>query len=289
MTPLEDYFDRIYCLTLRRRNDRREQAESLFNELGLDSSSIKWVYGPDRPVDHNGQPSGNTGCTAGHRMILDDIVVDGVERALVFEDDAAIAPVSPENMSEFVNPQRQFDLMVGEVPMDWDMLYLGGQFGSNPLYRVSGHVIRFNTMLTTSSYGVTWQMAAKMAPHISGVGPIDSLYSGFQASSNCYVFEPRLFVQRPGRSDLTDRDDDNRACMVDRRHVEMLIDGEWRPGSTELLDSKLFRRELACQTDMNGEEVIVGRKTYLVRGVEVPNHPPPWYRNEPVTYLLQPK
>ena len=289
MTPLEQYFDRIYCLTLRRREDRQKNAEAVFKALGILGSSVEWVFGPDRPIDHHGHPNGNMGCTMGHRWILDDIVTDGVEHALVFEDDVAIAPVSPENLEELVKPQETFSEMIAEAPNDWDMLYLGGQYGSNPQYRHSEHVIRFNTMLTTSSYGVSWEMAAKMQPHISGVGPIDSLYGGFQPAAKCYVFEPRLFVQGPSVSDLTDKLDDNRHCMIDRRHVEMLLEGSWREGSCTLFDSKLFRRELAAPADMNGEEVIVGTRTYIVRGVQTPPHLPPWYRGEPMTYVLEKK
>ena len=74
MPPLQSFFDRIYCLTLRRRKDRRTSAEAVFEYLDIPSSSIEWVYGPDRPLDHTGKPNGNQGCTAGHRMILDAII-----------------------------------------------------------------------------------------------------------------------------------------------------------------------------------------------------------------------
>jgi glycosyl transferase family 25 len=287
MTPLESYFDRIYCLTLRRRKDRRASAEAVFEYLDIPSSSIEWVFGPDRPLDHTGKPNGNQGCTAGHRMILDDIIKEGVPRALVFEDDIAIAYDSPE-MKHLLEPQSLFEQYVNEVPADWDMLYLGGQYADNPQRRVAEHVIRFNRMLTTSSYGVTLDMARRMAPNISGVGPIDSLYGGFQPEGNCYVFSPRLFTQSRSYSDLTDRIDDNRPCMLDSRHEEMLIAGAWRTSldGKRLFDSEINRREIAGPNDLNGQEVIVDGELFIVESLKLPPHPSPWRRGESITYTL---
>ena len=261
MTPIESFFDKIFLLTLERREDRHWSANAMFKAIGIDPYDIQVVYGPDKPIDHSGKPNGNQGCTEGHRRILDAIVRHKIERSLIFEDDVAIAHTDP-TLTELVEPQKEFAAMEKEIPVDWDMLYLGGQYADDPLYRVSPHVIRFHRMLTTSSYGIRLPMAKKMQKHIHGIGPIDSLYGGFQPKANCYIVEPRLFVQGTSMSDLTDKVDMNEHCMVDRRHVEMLIEGQWRPGSTDLFDSTLFRRELAASTDMNGETVIIGRDRY---------------------------
>lgn len=286
---IEEYFDQIYCLTLERRADRRSEMRNVFEALSLQPDDIRWVFGPDRPLIL-GKPNGNFGCTLGHRKILEDIITNGISRALVFEDDAAIAYDGPE-MKNLQDPQALFAAHIGEVPSDWDMIYLGGQYGDNPQRRISPHVIKFNRMLTTSSYGITFDMAKRMAPSIGGVGPIDSLYGGFQPDSKCYIFQPRLFTQGKSFSDLTDREDDNRPCMLDTRHEEMLIAGAWREalGGRKLFDSEINRREIAGPKDLDGQQVIVDGKTFIIESVTLPKHPAPWRRGEHITYQLRPE
>lgn len=287
-TPIEEYFDHIYCLTLKRRKDRQASANEMFRYLEISPTAIEWVFGPDRPVDHTGKPNGNMGCTLGHRMILDDIIENEYPRSLVFEDDVAIAYDSPE-MQHLVEPQDVFQNKIRPfLPRDWDMLYLGGQYADNPICRLSPHTIRFNRMLTTSSYGITLEMAWRMAPSIQGVGPIDSLYGGFQSEAFCVVVQPRLFTQGKSFSDLTDKVDDNRPCMLDSHHEEMLISGVWRAAldGRLLFDSEINRREVAAPNDLNGQEVIIDGETFVIESVKLPAHPAPWRRGESITYTL---
>lgn len=288
MTPIEDYFEAIFCLTLRRRADRRAKIREVFDGLGFDPSSIGWVFGPDRPLDHSGKPNGNQGCVAGHRMILDHMISCHISRALIFEDDVEVAFDSPE-MQKLVDPQDLFQRHINEVPKSWDMLFLGGGYADNPQRRISPHVIRFNRMMTTSSYGITLKMAKIMAPSISGIGPIDSLYGGFQPYAECYIFQPRLFTQGNSYSDLTDREDDHRPSMLDTRHEEMLIAGAWRDAldGRRLYDSEINRREIAGPNDLDGQQVIVDGKTFIIEAVKLPKHPAPWRRGEHITYQLR--
>lgn len=209
---MNNYFDRIFVINLKSRPDRRQHAEGELEKLGI--TKAEWFEGYERPRDVSGTPSGNMGCTASHRALLEIIAYDKTPRALILEDDFAIAIDSPV---------QRFNEMIAEVPETWEMLYLGGHYGEKPLSRLSQHVIRMGRMLTTSSYGITWQMARKLAPYISGIGPIDSLYGGWHNTQNeCYIFDPRLFVQYTNFSDLQDRVMDNSQCMMDPNHAGMV-------------------------------------------------------------------
>lgn len=212
MNVINDYFDRIFVINLASRPDRRAHAEAELQKLGI--TKAEWFEAYNRPKDHNGTPNGNMGCTASHRAVLEIIAYSKTPRALVLEDDFSIAVNSPT---------KWFDGMIKEVPETWEILYLGGHYGGPPISRISSHVIRIGRMMTTSSYGITWQMARKMAPHISGVGPIDELFCGFlNKDHECYIFSPRLFVQYPNFSDLNDREMDNSQCMLDSAHEKMV-------------------------------------------------------------------
>ena len=222
-TPIEEYFDKIFVINLARRLDRWTHVEREMDKLGITEYERFEAY--DRPIDHHGNPNGNMGCTSSHRALYEIIAYNKWPRVLIFEDDFAIC-------TDF--PQATFGKLIAHVPENWDMLYLGGHYGGEPsefkrIYPIMPGlaqfgVIQIGRMLTTSSYGITSQFARKIAPYINGVGPIDSLLTGFHTpSNNCFITRPRIFVQYPGMSDLTDVHSSNHHCMLDRRHEEIAM------------------------------------------------------------------
>lgn len=276
MSPLEQFCDAIIVIGLKRRIDRRELFSSEMSKIGV--SRYQWFEGFDKPAN-----SGNRGCTESHRAVLDTICFHGWKNVCVFEDDAAVRP-------EFLTGDsfnKELRASLDAIPHDARLIYLGGGYASNPKRRVSSRVIEVDRMLTTSSYIITQGMAREMAPFISGHGPIDNLFGGFSQSGRCYCIQPRLFVQRKSMSDLTDQEADYSGSMCDSRHEEMLLDGVVEQRGNEIvLHGHLQRRELAAPNDANGEEVIVDGGTYRIQRIELPQHPPSWYRGEPVTYVL---
>lgn len=211
MHPINRYFSRIFVINLDRRADRWQECVEQFRMFGIHSWERFAAYADVK--DDSGKPNGNCGCTASHRALLEVIAYQHIPRALVLEDDFQIVH------GDFT---ERFEAAIRELPENWDMLYLGGHYGEAPISRVSPHVIRCGRMLTTSSYGITCGMARRMAPHISGVGPIDSLYGGFHRDNNCLILSPRLMIQRPSFSDLQERDMDNSACMLDESHEKLV-------------------------------------------------------------------
>lgn len=208
-SALDRYFDHIFVINLDRRADRWDHARSELEKLNIKAERFN---GYDKPI-YDTVPNGNMGCTASHRALLEVIAYHRWRRVLVFEDDF---------VSLFDDVNEKFEAMIGEVPENWDLLYLGGHYAEPPISRVSPHVIRCGRMMTTSSYGITWQQARRMAPYISGIGPIDSLFSGFAPDNNFYIFQPRLFAQWTSHSDLCDHTRDNVPCMTDTRHENMV-------------------------------------------------------------------
>lgn len=212
MDTISSYFDKIFCINLAKRKDRWKHAEDQFKRYGFTAERFE---GYD-DVIYQSVRNGNCGCTASHRALLEIIAYHRWNRVLVLEDDFEVRADFEKNFASM------FALMVPEVPQDWDMLYLGGGYAEPPVARVSQHVIKIGRMMTTSSYGITWQMARKMAPYVSGVGPIDCLYSGFLAENRCYIFQPRLMVQYSSFSDLQESDSTNAPSMEDTRHEQMV-------------------------------------------------------------------
>ncbi len=210
MNFIEHYFSKILCINLDRRADRWLHCLAQFAKYGLTKVERFEAHGD---VMMEGKVNGNAGCTASHRGILELICHHKWPRTLVLEDDFEMIH------DDF---HARFEAMLPEVPNDWDMLYLGGHYAEKPIARISPHVIRMGKMLTTSSYGITYEMARKMAPHISGIGPIDQLYGGYHHEAKCYIFQPRLIVQYTNYSDLMEQEQKNDWPMTDTYHEKMV-------------------------------------------------------------------
>lgn len=206
VTSFEQFFDgRLFVINCAHRADRLAHFTLMAARAGL--TTVQRFEGLTGLSDDSGRVSGNMGCTASHRALLDLQIENGWPRMFVFEDDADII------YSDFA---ERWDRFARELPASWDMLYLGCGWGEPPMARVSPHVIRAGRLLTTSSYGVTLDMAKRLAPNISGVGPIDSLYGGFHRENETYVMSPRAVVQYPNFSDLQECESGNAQSMLDR-------------------------------------------------------------------------
>jgi glycosyl transferase family 25 len=210
MNHIEEYFDKIFCINLDRRPDRWDICLAEF-------AKHNWTKF-ERFTAIDDPENGNRGCTASHKILMDLIVENGWKKTLVLEDDFKI--VAP-------NFHKQFNSMIKLVPEDWEMLYLGGHYAEPPISRVNKHVIKHGRMFTTSSYGVTCEMAKKLSDQIAlhgekPIGPIDTVYGQLHPTHKCYIFQPRLMVQREGFSDLTLQVNNNEHCMMDRNHENMV-------------------------------------------------------------------
>lgn len=208
-SAINSHFDRVFVINLDRRADRWDHAKSEMQKLHLIAERFS-AY--DSPIN-DGKPNGNMGCTASHRALLEIIAYNKWKRVLVLEDDF---------LTLYDDVPERLDAMLPEVPKDWDLIYLGGHYAEKPISRVSPHVIRCAGMLTTSSYVITWQAARRMAPYISGIGPIDNLFSMFARTQKHYILQPRLFAQYTSKSDLCGETRDNVPCMTDTRHENMV-------------------------------------------------------------------
>lgn len=208
-STLHSYFDKIFVLNRDSRTDRWERCAAQLEKFGITAERFS---AHDKCVI-DGHVGGNGGCTASHRAMLEVIAYMKWPRTLILEDDFEIVH---EDFNE------RFDSTVRQMPAEWDMFYLGGHYAEKPQSRHSTNVIRMAHMMTTSSYGVSWEFAREAAPHIFGNGPIDCLYYTYHERKRCYILDPRLIVQRECFSDLQGRVMNNRPCMEDERHARMV-------------------------------------------------------------------
>jgi len=111
-------FDKIYCLSLRKDKERRKKVSNRLNQIGLnyeffdayDGSLFHHIWQKlDNPIFTN---QNYVACTLSHLAIYKDAIENGFNRILILEDD--------------VIPHYGFNkLMIGNIPDNYDLLYLG--------------------------------------------------------------------------------------------------------------------------------------------------------------------
>ena len=111
-----DFFDRIYCISLKEREDRRQSAAAQFSRVGLDGK-VEFVIVKRHPVDVE------QGTYESHMTCLRKGLEAGAERIVVFEDDILFDRFDPERF-------RQCTRFLSVHP-DWKVLLLGALIRSS--------------------------------------------------------------------------------------------------------------------------------------------------------------
>lgn len=230
---LAEFFPRAYFVGLRRREDRFLEC---LRELAKNKMQAHWFEAFDIPNDPH------KGCTKSHRELIRKIAYGPHERTLICEDD--FCAITKQHLKDagfqpsqdvwkthcsILNgdgtlPER-FEAMIPFIPPKWDVLYVAGAYGENPITRVNKHVLRCGLMQTTSTYGITRDFARTFTeimdaqhPGESHPGPIDNVFGIMAPSHLFYVLQPRLAFQRAIRSDITGLTNSYLFSMTDNFH-----------------------------------------------------------------------
>lgn len=125
---MRHYFDALYVTSLQHRSDRRETSEVELSARGVaEPSEFHGVHGVAESICWAPSAfkagSGACGGLHSHIRLLQDAVIDGREQFLVLEDNASFHP----RAAAMLQP------LFGELPGNWDQVYLGGQHIQAPL------------------------------------------------------------------------------------------------------------------------------------------------------------
>ncbi len=118
---MNDYFDKIYVLSLKRNIERRELVTRRLNQVGIDFEFFDACDGQVlnhlwRKLDNPNFTTQNyVACSISHLSIYNDAISRGFKRILILEDD-----VRPHN-----DIQNLFNIWKEQIPDDYELLYLG--------------------------------------------------------------------------------------------------------------------------------------------------------------------
>jgi hypothetical protein len=142
-------FDKVVCISLRRRPDRRE---SLLKRIPSD-----WPWGPIeffdaidgavcKPPKWWKQGGGAWGCYRSHLAAIEGALNGGADSILMLEDDVTFVEGFSEKAQRYLS----------QLPGDWGQAYLGGQHLKRP-EAVSEGVVRAVNVNRTHAYALSGQ------------------------------------------------------------------------------------------------------------------------------------
>jgi Glycosyltransferase family 25 (LPS biosynthesis protein) len=199
---LKYYFDQVWVINLKRREDRLER---FWNEI----NKSRWPF--RRPQvfsaiegDKVGVPKywqtggGSYGCLRSHMALLERAIQDDIGSILVLEDDAVFMNTFGKEAVGFLT----------KVPDDWQCLMLGGQHVNSTPFPVAPGIVRAGAgggIQRTHCYAlrgheimralyITWANAAVHCDWV--MGPCTAKFS-------TYAPDPFLVGQAEGSSDIS--------------------------------------------------------------------------------------
>jgi hypothetical protein len=182
-----DFFDRIYCISLEEREDRRRAAAFQFSRVGLDSK-VEFVIVRRHPFN------AEQGIFESHMTCLRKGLKAGAERIAVFEDDILFDNFNPDRFRKSID-------FISNHP-DWQVLLFGALISSSRKteeptvrkvrYRSLAHAYALNRPYAETLVCKTWEGTAfdtlfrPLTDHVYAVNPMFS-FQGNLSTDNRYL------------------------------------------------------------------------------------------------------
>lgn len=194
-----NYFDHIYCISLKRRTDRRESFLKNLPYLGL--AEIEYWDAVDAleievPTDW-GYSKPLYAVTQSHAAVLKDAIDKGYNSILVFEDDAVVA-------KEF--QQMAFEIMDCLKTQSWDLVVWGYLNREEPI-KLHSKYLKLTKNLHAHAISYSYIGMRKMHEHfLQSKWPSDYTMGEKMREMNVYGPLKNLVIQSGGYSDIEGKD-----------------------------------------------------------------------------------
>ena len=202
---INDFFHAAYCINLARATERKEMCLQEFKKHSLDVSFWEATEGRHvKKSSYNPQlNNGEIGVYHSQLKLIRHAKKKNFKNILILEDDVA-----------FVDDlQERFASVVGQIPEDWDFIFLGCQnwfnnhdiFGEyQPPDKISDTVYRIYSGYCLHAYAINntaYDLMEGLWTRTYEGKPIDMLMSEeIYAKCNTYMIRPPLAWQRKGYS-----------------------------------------------------------------------------------------
>jgi len=202
---LFDYFDKVYCINLDRREDRLENFKKEVEKYNLGEFERFSAY-DGKTIDMSKYNTrlnpGELGVILSNIDIINDAKENKYDKILIVEDDCIFT-------DEILNIQEYFNVL----PNDWEMLYMGGNHNTHmgvpePI-KINDKVVKLHSTYSAHFIGIKSNMFDVIKVIIEKYKePLDVSYSRLQKSFNVYSFYPAMAKQKSNFSDIQNKNID---------------------------------------------------------------------------------
>ncbi|MFO7598879.1 MAG: glycosyltransferase [Candidatus Desulfacyla sp.] len=179
-----EFFDKIYCISLDERSDRREEAKAQFKAVGL-LERVEFVIISKHPFDCE------QGIYESHMLCMKKGLHANAANMVIFEDDICFDRFAPEtlrNSIEFISTHT-----------DWDILFLGCMVkGSSRTENRSVLNVRFRSLC--HAYVLNPHFARRLVDIPWHKAPLDDMLRDLK-DERFYAVYPSFAFQSDSRSD----------------------------------------------------------------------------------------
>jgi GR25 family glycosyltransferase involved in LPS biosynthesis len=189
-------YDKVYCISLKRRQDRRESFDSEVKKYDLGSYEFfDAIDGKTlRREDYIERiPLGNIGLTMTTIKLLKKAIRKKYSTILLMEDDCIFT-------DEINNIQEYIDL----VPENWDMLYFGGNhYGWHEHFRINEKILNIKKTHMAHCIAIKSNMFKILINELQKFETEnDNVYMKIQQNYGVYCVFPSIAKQIDGISDI---------------------------------------------------------------------------------------
>ena len=178
------YFDKIYCISLDERSDRRKEAKAQFDAVGL-LNSVEFVIVKKHPIDCE------QGIFESHLLCMKKGLSAGADNIVIFEDDICFDRFSPQALKSSTD-------FLSTKP-NWKILFLGCMVKGS---RKTGNksVLKINFRSLCHAYVISPGFAQRLVMDSWQKTPFDDMLRDLR-DNHFYAVYPSFAFQGNSRSD----------------------------------------------------------------------------------------
>jgi GR25 family glycosyltransferase involved in LPS biosynthesis len=197
--------EQVYCLSLARRQDRRDLVSKNLQNAGIEFKFFDAVDGQTIEVDRSklNNPNewmmqcgnGTFAIILSFARILEHAKENGFSNVMICEDDVVFRESFLDRADKFLN----------DVPDDWDVLYFGGNHVDHYPHKITEHLSKCVSTRTTHSMVFRDTCYDKVINEILKFNdPLDEIFAKMQRDRvlNAYTTIPVLAWQFDSFSDI---------------------------------------------------------------------------------------
>ncbi len=180
-----EYFDKIYCISLDERTDRREQAKAQFRAVGL-ADRVEFVVVKKHPVDCE------QGIYESHILCMEKGIRAHADTIVIFEDDIVFHRFSHHTLKNCI------DFLATKA--DWQIMFLGCMVKKSAKTD-NRSVLKIKFRCQCHAYVLSREFAKTMAKIPWKKTPFDDTLRDDMKDAQMYATYPSFAFQSNSRSD----------------------------------------------------------------------------------------